>query len=295
MKLHQMRYFVEVCRCNSNITKAAKSLCISQPSISSAIKDLEKELGFRLFHRTDKKLYLTKNGEYAYGQISHLLDQTDNVLNDFMNIANNNHRIKLGLPLHVGAFILPLIFGEFHHKYPEVQFELIELGAIDNLQLVENEELDFSISGHGDFSFPDINDIPLFDGECCFCVNKNHPLADKSFIRLKEITNEPLVMLPSGSFVTRIITKKLAELNCVPNVLLYTSQLHSLKSLITSNIASAFILKESILFDQDIVAIPLEEKLVIPITISYKKGHFLSPDALKLIDFLKNKRGKFVL
>lgn len=290
LKIRQMRFFVEVCRCNNNLSKAAKNLCVSQPSVSVSIKELEKELGFRLFHRSEKKMFLTKNGEYVNTRFSHLLEETDSMIKDFSKISQTDHRIALGLPLHVGAYIMPLIFGEFHHKHPEIKFDLVELGGIDNMQLLENNELDLTISGHGNFTFPDIEDIEIFSGECCFCVNKRHPLAKRESIKLEETNGEQLVMLPSGSYVNRLINKLYVEKNMQPNVLVYTSQLHSLKSLIISNIASAFILRESIIFDEDIIPISLNEKINIPITISVKKGVSQSDDVKKLISYLKNKK-----
>lgn len=58
MKLHQLRYFQEVCRQHS-ITKAAEELHISQPAVSAAIRELEEEFGLKLFKRSHKKLVLT--------------------------------------------------------------------------------------------------------------------------------------------------------------------------------------------------------------------------------------------
>ena len=70
MKISQLRYFMTVCRYN-NITKAAEELYVSQPAISSSIKDLETEFGVKLFYRQNNKLLLTDEGEYFLDKVGY--------------------------------------------------------------------------------------------------------------------------------------------------------------------------------------------------------------------------------
>ena len=76
MTLTQMRYFAAVCQWQ-NITKAAASLHVSQPTISVAMQTLETETGLNLFHREGRRLLLTHDGEHLLARVTHLLDLTD--------------------------------------------------------------------------------------------------------------------------------------------------------------------------------------------------------------------------
>ncbi|MFR3347575.1 MAG: LysR family transcriptional regulator, partial [Christensenellales bacterium] len=76
MKISQLRYFMTVCRYN-NITKAAEELYVSQPAISSSIKDLETEFGVKLFYRQNNKLLLTDEGEYFLDKVTDILGAVD--------------------------------------------------------------------------------------------------------------------------------------------------------------------------------------------------------------------------
>ena len=76
MKLHQLQYFCAACR-YGNITKAADELHVSQPSISMAIRDLEREFGLSLIQRTNRGFSVTKEGAYFYEKAEILLEQAE--------------------------------------------------------------------------------------------------------------------------------------------------------------------------------------------------------------------------
>ena len=76
MKIIQLQYFVEVVKTN-NISKAAKNLYVSQPAISSAIRELEKEFNTTLFIRYNNQITLTDEGHYLYRLALDLLENFD--------------------------------------------------------------------------------------------------------------------------------------------------------------------------------------------------------------------------
>lgn len=88
MTLTQMRYFYEVCKWSS-ITKAAASLHISQPTVSIAMADLEKESGLNLFRREGKKLSLTEDGSLLLSKITPILANLQQLDRDIKDMAQN--------------------------------------------------------------------------------------------------------------------------------------------------------------------------------------------------------------
>lgn len=289
MKVRQMRYFVEICKCENNITKAAENLHVTQPSVSIAIQEMEKELGYDLFIRSGKKLYLTKDGEYVLSHLSNLMEKMDATISQLIAYGEKHSTIRMGLPLHVGAYLMPIIFGEFYNKYPNIQIEIVEAGGLECIELVESGKIDLAVSIHGDYSFHDLMDIKLFDSEYCFCVNKHHSLASRQRISVLDIKDEPLVMLPNSFYINRYVTNLFIENGIQPHVLVYTKQLHTVKNLISNNIASAFLLKESVLFDENIVGIPIQEAETVTVNITVKKKKTFSAELQNLITFLCSK------
>ena len=109
MKISQMEYFSCVCQCGS-ITKAAKELHISQPSVTTAVHELEKELGVNLFLRRNNKIQLTEEGRFVQERIDGILKSMDTLNRDLNDFVGQKNHIRLGVPLQIGSFLLPLLF-----------------------------------------------------------------------------------------------------------------------------------------------------------------------------------------
>lgn len=79
MTLNQLRYFCTASRCHS-ITKAAEELYVTQPTVSTAIRDLEIEFGISLFYRKGNQLILTGEGETLYEKVNYILQYCTELL-----------------------------------------------------------------------------------------------------------------------------------------------------------------------------------------------------------------------
>ena len=144
MKISQMEYFSCVCRCGS-ITKAAKELHISQPSVTAAVHELEKELGVNLFLRRNNKIQLTEEGWFVQERIDGILKSMDTLNRDLNDFVGQKNHIRLGVPLQIGSFLLPLLFGKFRQEYPDISLEIEESGAIDIVKKLLDDQLDLAI------------------------------------------------------------------------------------------------------------------------------------------------------
>lgn len=167
MTLTQMRYFYEVCKWRS-ITKAAASLHISQPTVSIAMADLEKESGLNLFRREGKKLSLTEDGSLLLSKITPILANLQQLDRDIKDMAQNKNLIRLAVPLQIGVQLLPTLFRDFKNLYPEIELEVVEAGGIDSLRMIENEELDLAVTNYDDSFSPNLHYRKLFKSEACF-------------------------------------------------------------------------------------------------------------------------------
>ena len=130
MKINQMEYFAQVCRLGT-ITRAAKELHVSQPSVTAAIHEMEKELGVSLFYRRNNKLYLTEEGNFVLDRVVDILKDVERLDRDLKGFVGTKNLIRLGVPLQIGACLLPLLFGKFRKMNPEVKLEIQESGAMD--------------------------------------------------------------------------------------------------------------------------------------------------------------------
>ena len=97
MTLTQLEYFCAVCRYHS-ITRAAEALFVSQPTISTSIRDLEKEFNLRLFTHGRNRITLTNDGEAFYQKAEHILKQTHELYADFAGMQESRHPLRIGIP-----------------------------------------------------------------------------------------------------------------------------------------------------------------------------------------------------
>lgn len=264
LKLAQLQYFQAVCKYN-NVTRAAENLHISQPSVSNAIHELETEFGVNLFHRLNKHLSLTMEGEYFLEQANEILDKVDKLSSRMSDFGNNKKSIKIGVPPMIGTFLFPSIFSKFKALYPQINLEIVEYGSTNTTKLVYNDTLDLAVVITNEINNPELNILNILDTQVQYCVNTSNKFANCDVVDVNMIKDEPIVLMKEGSYQNTLIKNMFKSQNLVPNVILASNQLYTIKNFISNNIASAFLLKEVVDKQSDIVGIPLKEPIHIKI------------------------------
>lgn len=118
MNLNHLQYFLETCRYGS-ITKASEVCHISQPSITAAINNLEKELGAKLFDRVNNRLRLTVVGEGFKDLTEEFLKTFDDYCQSAYDIASSRYtKIRVGIPPFLSTIITKKLFPEFSVQHP---------------------------------------------------------------------------------------------------------------------------------------------------------------------------------
>lgn len=212
VNLELYRVFYTVAKCGS-LTKAAESLYISQPAVSQSIKQLESQLGGKLFLRTPKGMTLTEEG-FA------ILENVEKAIGLFID-AENKFSAILGIAastLKIGAsdtlckhFLLKYI-ERFHIKYPQINLEVYNRTTPQIIGLIKNKMADI-----GFVNLP-VTDDALNIIEPCMHLNdifiyssKFMPYTDE-VLPLKKLENYPLLLLEHTSNTRKSITDFTASL-----------------------------------------------------------------------------------
>ena len=288
MTLTQMKYFAAVCR-EKSVTRAAEKLHISQPSVTVAMQELEAETGLNLFVRQGKRIDVTPEGEFLLAKVSAILHSVEQLSNDIGELVHTKNHIRLALPLQVGSILIPLIFEEFIPRNPEIRLEIVELGGMDSLRMVEREELDLAITIYEADYCSGLQYTRLFDSEICYCTSLDNPQASRLSVEVAELAGEKFVMLQGGFFINRMVQQAFADAACPLDVVLRSAQLHTVKKLVGRNLASTFLMRETVADDPQIVAIPFAEPLRIRAGIVTKQQRQIYSDVRKLIGFVREK------
>lgn len=207
MTLSQLRYAITVSDAGS-MNEAAKRLFISQPSLSSAIKDLEEETGIEIFRRTNRGISLTPDGEEFIGYARQVVEQYQLIEAKYIQKEEVKKKFSVSLQHYtfaVNAFVeMVKQFG-----MDEYEFAIHETKTNDVIEDVQNFRSEIGILYINEFNkkvltklFRDKN---LEFHELLSCriyvyMWKGHPLASKSEISLEELSEYPCLSFEQGTY-----------------------------------------------------------------------------------------------
>lgn len=227
MNLNHLQYFLETCRYGS-ITKASEVCHISQPSITAAINNLEKELGAKLFDRVNNRLRLTVVGEGFKDLTEEFLKTFDDYCQSAYDIASSRYtKIRVGIPPFLSTIITKKLFPEFSVQHPNIRLEIVEVGLIDGLNKLNSSQLDCLIGVCRSKTFT-CNSRCLFTTKLTLAVNRGSELVHRhKAISIAQMESIPLVTPVKGSYLYSLINEILASEK--PNIVMQSNQLTTLK------------------------------------------------------------------
>ena len=198
MDLWQLHIFCKVVE-HKSFSKAAKKIQISQPTISSHIKELESHFGCRLVDRLSREAVPTKAGELLYkyaGRLLRLSDEAEMAVNEFSGKIKGN--LVVGGSTIPGEYILPGIIGAFSIHYPEVSTQLIigDTRKIINATITGECELGIVGAVAKDKS---VYQEKLIEDDMKLVITSDHKWARKKSVSIAALIKEPFIIRESGS------------------------------------------------------------------------------------------------
>ena len=201
MTLDQLKIFLAVAE-HLHFTRAADTLYLTQPAVSSAITNLETEYGIKLFHRIGRRVEITESGKYLQIEARKILAQvaaTEQGLRELSNFQRGE--LSLGSSLTIGNYWLPEKISQFQIDYPHItiNFTLANTNAIClgtatgkfDLGLIEGEVK------------PSLASVliqePFGSDRLLLVVGKSHPWFGQKQVKLSELTKTAWIMRESGS------------------------------------------------------------------------------------------------
>jgi DNA-binding transcriptional LysR family regulator len=285
MELRQLEYFQMVCKFN-NITRAAESLHVSQPSITNSIKNLENELGVTLLDRSNKQIRITNEGKIFLERVDDILSIVENTVLEMQDYGKKEKvLLRIGIPPMIGTFLFPRIFVEFTERYSETKLQIIEKGSIETKKMIENDELDLAIIIVPK-EYEDLEVLHILKSEILVCFNNEHFLNMKNEVSIEDIKNESIIMLKEGFYHRQKILDYFHKYKIEPNIILSSNQLETIKSIVSNGSGISFLMKEIIQNDKRISSRKLNKELDINIGLVWKKERYISNAAKTFIEFI---------
>lgn len=274
MKLTQLLYFQTVCHYNS-VTKAANVLNVAQPSISASIRNLEDEFGVNLFRRVKQRLVLTNEGAFLLKYADQLLEMAEGIEEKMVELGQKRRHIRVAVPPMAGTFAFNDLFFDFKQNFPKAEVEVLESPSSKNLISVADESVDIAIATSRVIVNDHLNVLPLKKMRICFAVHPEHRLAGETIVDYSMLQDEPLILFRPGSRHNAIIVKGFDNAGIKPNILLYSSQIYTIREFILKGHASAFVFDSIADLFKDLVKIPVKGVPEQTVDLVWKKEEFL--------------------
>lgn len=287
MEIRQLECFFETAKLKS-FTKAAEALYIAQPAVSMAIKKLEKELGVTLFHRHDRSVRLTVEGERFFVHVQKIFDQIEEARLEMDELRGlERGEVKLGLPSMMGSFYFPNIIVAFKKAYPHLNISIVEDGTKQIQAYIENDEIDMGVIIL-DQTIENLEAIPIIEEEMVVCVPSSHLLAKKKEITYEELAQQSLVLFKEGYFQRDVVISRIDQLGLLPKIAFETNQISLTKSLTRKGLGVTLFLKMVIQDDQDLIPLSLVPPITLSLGLAWKKKTYLSKANQAFVDFIEN-------
>ena len=291
MELRVLRYFLEVAR-EENVTHAAQRLHVSQPTLSRQIKELEDELGKKLFTRSNYSIKLTEEGMLLRKRAEDILEMADKTLEEFKSLDEiNGGDIHIGCAESNGIAHVIRVIKSLQKKYPHIRYHFYSSGTDAVSERLDRGLLDVAvIIQEVDLSKYNYLKVPSSD-RWGLIMRKDSPLAEHSCIHLNDLMNIPLIL--SRQAMREEMPRWFGETQDKLNIVATYDLLFNTSVMVREGFG--YVLGFDGLVntgpDSDICFRPLEPALESPMYIIWKKYQMFTPLASLLLEELKRNFG----
>jgi DNA-binding transcriptional LysR family regulator len=258
MQLHQLRYLTSVAD-ERGFTRAAAQLRVAQPSVSAAVRALERELGIELFHRSGGDVTLTPAGEALLPWARQVLADCEAgraAVGDLMGLRRG--RLSLGATPALTTGLLAPLLADFHRRYPHLDMSLREDGSRHLVTALERGVLDLAVvilPIHHSW----VRTEALTDEDLVLAVPRDHALADRASVSVADLQDLPLVMFRDGYDLRESTVAVCRAAGFAPTFSIEGLEMDGVLALTAAGLGAAVVPVSVIAPDGGLVAIPFRD------------------------------------
>lgn len=247
-----------------SFSKAAEDLFLSQPAVSSHIRNLENEFGTKLIYRSSKHVELTPAGEVLYEQAGRIINQyqeTKDKINQIQSVVAGD--LRIGASFTIGEYILPQLVSLMATMYPNLNISVTIGNTEEIVQGLRQNRLDIALV-EGKISGKDFILEPFMEDEMVLIAPLGHSLSKIKNATVKELKDHVWILRESGSGTREFSDRFIQTLSLQKRHSYVFSSNTGVKAAVISGLGIALVSKLIIqkeLRAGELVLIPLEEKL----------------------------------
>jgi DNA-binding transcriptional LysR family regulator len=271
--------------------RAAERSRLSQAAFSQLIRRVEAAAGARLFERSTRQVSLTAEGEVLAAAAARIVADIDGALADLQDhVARRKGRVGVAALPSLAAGALPGIFAEYRQRYPGVQIELFDALSDRCVALVREGRADFALTAAGP-SLVEFDTRPLTTDSFYLVCRRDHPLAARRRVRLRDLAGHPVIQLARSTSVRQHLDPLLRD---IPHAAsgLEVEQLPTAAALIASGLGVSVVPALTLSYFAELAAVPMDEPgLARRILVVQRKGRGLSAAAQAMLELVERDIG----
>lgn len=252
MNLFYLRYFVTLARVK-HYTRAAEQLCITQPSLSHAISQLENELGVPLFEKSGRNTTLTRFGEEFLVCAEHTLSTLDAGGSSIRKSARGEGLIRLGFLRTLGVEFIPRLAAGFLKKNAELDIHFtFHTGVTQHLlEGLAARKYDLIFCSEP-LEKENLTVIPIQKQDLVLITPKDHPLASRNDIDLEETLLYPHIFFDKSSGIRNVVDRMFSQIGRQPEIAYETEEDQVIAGLVAQKFGIALVPYMDLLLKLDV-------------------------------------------
>lgn len=280
MKLQQLRYIWEVAHHDLNVSATAQSLYTSQPGISKQIRLLEDELGVEIFSRSGKHLtHITPAGEEIIKVAGEVLRKVESIKQVALEFSDERKgSLAIGTTHTQARYALPPVISDFIQRFPDVSLHMHQGTPMQISEMAADGTVDFAIATEALSLFNDLVMMPCYRWNRSIVVPKDHPLAKKEQLTLKDVADFPIVTYVFGFTGRSKLDEAFESENLQPKVVFTAADADVIKTYVRLGLGVGIVAHMAIdpQVDPDLVALDASHLFKSSVTkIGFRKGTYI--------------------
>jgi LysR family cys regulon transcriptional activator len=222
MKLQQLRFLATVAQSELNITAAASRLYTTQPAVSKQLRQLEDELGFKIFERRGRALSkVTPPGERVVECAVRILREVHNIKGISTDYKDDSSgTLAIGTTHTQARYVLPTVIKAFRERYPKVDLNLLQGTSEQIAEMAGTGRIDLALATGSGTAFDKFVLLPCYRWHRQVIVPRGHPLADGQKLTIEKLGQHPIVTYSFSFSGPSSLTDAFHAHNVRPNIAL---------------------------------------------------------------------------
>ena len=278
-----------------NFTRAGESINLSQPSVSTHIKNLESYFNTQLINRSikQKNIVITESGYLLYKKAKEILHMIDSTKAELRSLDGHvKGHLRIGASLTIGEYLLPKFLSKFSTKYPGIEFELIIENTHHICSKIKNFTLDIGLI-EGTTPSSDFNQNYFLEDKMVIACSKNSDILNGVF-SIDKLQNKNWIVREEGSGTRDYINMFLTTNKIVPNNLMVLGSNYAIKEAVKNNLGITIIsnyVTEPAVENNELETIELEKSYTRPFSYILPKNintsHITNLFIKELVEYTK--------